>query len=36
MCMCDGSIAEYNELLKISIEDYLIRFKIFIDEINGD
>lgn len=36
MFIANGNVSEYNELLKISIEDYLIRFRIFIDSINGN
>ena len=33
MLIAKGSIAEYNEIMGLSAEDFLIRFKLYIDEI---
>lgn len=33
MIVADGNIQEYNELMKLSIENYLTKFKMFIDKI---
>jgi len=33
MFIAGNNIIEYNELLKTTVEDFLIRFKLFIDEI---
>lgn len=35
MLVAGGSMAEYNELLSLSIEDYLIRFKMFIEDLQA-
>ncbi len=36
MFIAGNSINEYNQLLKTSVEDFLIRFKLFIDEIKKE
>lgn len=33
MLVADGNISQYNELLNLSIEDYIIRFKMFIEDL---
>lgn len=33
MIISGNNIAEYNDLLKLSVEDFLIRFKLFIDDL---
>lgn len=33
MIIADNNLVEYNELLKMSVSDFLIRFKLFVDEI---
>lgn len=33
MIISGNNLIEYNELLKLSVEDFLIRFKLFIDDL---
>ena len=33
MLMAKGNIGEYNEMMGMSVEDFLIRFKIYVNEI---
>lgn len=33
MFVSGGNISEYNELLMLSVEDYLLRFKMFIEDL---
>jgi hypothetical protein len=33
MLLAKGNISEYNEMMGMSVEDFLIRFKIYIQEI---
>jgi hypothetical protein len=35
MIISGNNLIEYNELLKLSVEDFLIRFKLFIDDIDN-
>lgn len=33
MLIAGNNVGEYNEIMKMSIEDFLIRFKLYINEI---
>ena len=33
MLIADNNIQEYNEIMKMSTEDFLIRFKLYVGEI---
>lgn len=33
MIISGNNIAEYHDLLELSVEDFLIRFKLFIDDL---
>lgn len=33
MILSKGSVVEYNEILSMSVEDFLIRFKVYVSEI---
>ena len=33
MIIAGNNMAEYNELLQMSVENYLIRFKLYVDEL---
>lgn len=34
MFIANGNIEEFNNLKKLSVEDYLLRFKKFVDDFN--
>lgn len=33
MLIAGNNVGEYNEIMKMSVEDFLIRFKLYINEI---
>lgn len=35
MIISGNDISEYKELLKLSVEDFLIRFKLFIEDLEN-
>ena len=35
MLLANNDMSEYRELMRMSVEDFLIRYKLFIDEIES-